>query len=93
MAKMLHCQCKLLQPATSMRAPSCSCIQVLADTIQVCKPLDAKRRKVCAGSHEYVMQSTDTSLRLGSAQASKTASGVRQDFAKVAKEAIMTAFC
>ena len=39
------------------------------------------------------MHLTDTSLRLGSAQASKTASSVRQDFAKVAKEAIMSIFC
>ena len=93
MAKMLHCQSKLLQPATSMREPGCSCIQVLADTIEVCKPLDARRRKVCAGSHEHVMHLTDTSLRPGSAQASKTASGVRQDFSKVAKEAIMTVSC
>ena len=39
------------------------------------------------------MHLTDTSLRLGSAQASRTASNVRQDFVRVAKEAIMTAFC
>ena len=39
------------------------------------------------------MNLTDASLRPGSAQASKTASGVRQDFAKAAKDAIMTAFC
>ena len=39
------------------------------------------------------MHLTDASLRPGSAQASKTASGVRQDFAMAAKEAIMTAFC
>ncbi len=32
-------------------------------------------------------------MRSGSAQASKTASGIRQEFAKLAKEAIMTGYC
>ena len=39
------------------------------------------------------MHLNGTTVRLGSAQASKTASSIRQDFAKVAKAAIMESFC
>ena len=38
------------------------------------------------------MHLTDTSLHLGSVQANEPASSIRQDFAKVANEAIMTSF-
>ena len=62
---------------------------MLADTIEC---FDARCRKVCAGSHQHVLHLTDTSLRLGSAQGNKIASNVRQDFAKAAKEAIMSSF-
>ena len=92
-AKVLHCHCNLLQPAISVRAPCCSCIWVSADTTEVSQPRNAKCCNVCARSYEHVMHFTDTSLRLGSVQASKTASSIRQEFAKVAKAAIMDNFC